>query len=91
MGRLHDILKGSGLKGLAALYDLLKRGAYGVLPRLPICRRKIIFDNFAGKGFGDDPKYIALELLRRDPSLKMYWVLKNPDDPLPRGIRPLKR
>jgi len=90
MGRLHDILKRSGLKGLAALYDLLKRGAYGVLPRLPICRRKIIFDNFAGKGFGDDPKYIALELLRRDPSLKMYWVLKNPDDPLPRGIRPLK-
>ena len=91
MGKLYDRLARSGLKGPLALYELLKRGIYGILPRLPICTKKIIFDNFAGKGFGDDPKYIALELLRRDPSLKMYWVLSNPADPLPKGIRPLKR
>lgn len=49
-----------------------------------------MFDNFAGKGFGDDPKYIALELLKRNCRLKMYWVVKNPDEFLPEGIRPLK-
>ena len=90
MGRLHDRMKKTGLKGPMALYGQIKRCAYGVLPRLPVCRNKIIFDNFVGKGFGDDPKYIALELLKRKRRLKMYWVLKNPDDPLPKGVRPLK-
>lgn len=90
MGNIYEKLSSCGLKGPLALYERIKGGLYGLLPRMPICPNKIIFDNFRGKGFGDDPKYIALELLRRTPSLKIYWILQDPTEPLPKGIRPLK-
>lgn len=90
MGKFYEKLRGSGLKWPLRLYERVKSGLYGILPRMPICRNKIIFDNFKGKGFGDDPKYIALELLRRTNSLRMYWILQDPKQPLPKGIRPLK-
>ena len=54
---------------------------------LPVDRKKLVFDNFGGKGFGDDPKYIAQELLRRDPSLKIYWLIKGKQDGFPKEIR----
>lgn len=90
MGKLYEKLTASPLKWPLALYERIKQALYGTLPRLPISRNKIIFDNFRGKGFGDDPKYIALELLRRTQSLRIYWILQDPGQPLPEGIRPLK-
>ena len=34
------------------------------IPILKINNKKIVFDNFNGKGFGCNPKYIALELIK---------------------------
>lgn len=36
---------------------------------------KVVFDNFGGRGMGDDPKYIALELLKRHSHLRLYWIV----------------
>lgn len=51
----------------------------------------IVFNSFKGKGMADDPKYIALELLRRNIDVKMIWLVndvKKAD--LPAGIQPVR-
>lgn len=53
--------------------------------------KKIVFDNFRGRGFGDDPKYISLELLKfKIPGLKMIWLTNDMNIDLPNGITPVK-
>lgn len=42
----------------------------------PIRRNKIVFDNFHGRGYGDDPKYICEALHRMDESLDLVWLIK---------------
>ena len=41
------------------IYQKLKFWIISKLYIFPIQNNKIIFDNFGGRGFGDDPKYIA--------------------------------
>ncbi len=55
----------------------------------PIKNNKIIFSNFSGKGFGDNPKYIFLELNSRKCSYDYVWILKNDYDKktLPPNVR----
>ena len=57
---------------------------------LPVNRKKIVFDNFGGKGFGDDPKYIAQHLHCNYPELKLYWLVnKSNRFTLPSYITPV--
>ena len=39
---------------------------------LPL-QKKVLFMNFSGKGFGDNPKYIANEFLRKNLEYKLIW------------------
>lgn len=60
-------------------------------PLFPL-RNKAIFDNFGGRGFGDNPKYVALELHRQSPKTKIFWISdKNlaASESLPSFIKPL--
>ena len=57
---------------------------------LPLNRNKIIFDNFGGQGFGDDPRYIAEKLHALDPKLSLYWVTYDLDGEFPSWIHPVK-
>ena len=41
---------------------------------LPVDPKKIVFSSFYGKGFGDNLRPIAEELLHRDRSLKLVWL-----------------
>ena len=51
----------------------------------------VIFDHFGGKGFGDDPKYIALNLLSRLKDYRLMWLVHDcKNTGLPQGIEPLK-
>ena len=68
-------------------FRALRKGLTILFGFLPVDRKKLVFDNFGGKGFGDDPKYIAQELLRQDPSLKLYWLVKGEQTGFPPGIR----
>jgi len=54
---------------------------------LPASRDKIVFDNFHGKGFGDSPKYIAEEILRRRLPFDLVWLVNDMSDVLPDNIR----
>lgn len=59
-----------------------------VCPYLPL-QRKIVFDNFGGRGMGDDPKYIALYIKEHYPDVKLIWLLADMNTPMPDGITPV--
>ncbi len=54
---------------------------------LPISPRKIVFSNFNGRGFGDNPKYIAEEILQRELGLDLVWLVNDMKAVMPKGIR----
>ena len=55
----------------------------------PINKKKIVFQSFSGKGYGDNPKYIAERLLNTD--LKLYWAVNDIyDDSVPEEITKIK-
>lgn len=58
--------------------------------KLPIRQNKIIFDNYMGKGYGGNCKYVTEELLRRNRDLDIVWVVKDVEKrkaEFPSGIR----
>ncbi len=57
---------------------------------LPVKRKKVVFCSFGGKGFGDNPKAIALALLETAPELDLVWLTRDPQISLPEGIRPCR-
>ena len=52
-----------------------------------IDNNKIVFDNFVGKGFGDNPKYIALELIKQNVNCKMVWIVTDLETEMPKQIK----
>lgn len=65
------------------LVRLCVRSAFRLLP---IKKNKIVFLNFDGKGYGDNPKYIAEEILRQKLSCKLVWITKG-EALVPDGIK----
>ena len=51
---------------------------------------KVVFCSFGGKGFGDNPKYIAIKLHELNPNLRLYWIVKDMDSELPEWIKKVK-
>lgn len=68
------------------LLQLLAMLLYGNKP----IADKIVFDNFLGKGFGENPKYIAEQLFTINPNLDMVWVCKNKSEWFPDYVRVVK-
>lgn len=69
--------------------EKLTTGAAWMLGRLlPVDKKKVVISNFYGRGYGDNPKAIAEELLRRDGDIKLVWLTKGPEAAasLPEGI-----
>lgn len=56
---------------------------------LPI-QNKVVFVNFYGRGLGDDPKYILLELLKRNVNTEFIWISKDCMEPVPDGVKVVK-
>ncbi len=73
----------------SSIVDGMKRGFAYVCRFLPL-QDKIVFSNFYGRGLGDDPKYILLELLRRRAKLSYVWLLNDMATALPQGVRPMR-
>lgn len=62
-----------------------------VILRMVPLKNIVVLNSFQGKGMADDPKYIALELLRRHAKIKLIWLLKDTEhSDLPKGIKPVK-
>lgn len=56
----------------------------------PIKRNKVTFNSYSGSGFGDNPKYVALALLRKRKGLDLVWISKGKVKTTPNGIREVK-
>ncbi|WP_278588099.1 CDP-glycerol glycerophosphotransferase family protein [Limosilactobacillus pontis] len=57
-----------------------------------IQNNKIVVDNFFGKGYGDNPKYIVSYLLKNYPNIDVVWLINgkaNRDD-FPQEVRLIK-
>lgn len=54
----------------------------------PIDNKKIVLSSYYGRGYGDNPKYIAEELIKLGKDLKIIWLVKDDKDAvtLPAGI-----
>lgn len=55
------------------LKDFLKWVLFKLYSLRPIESNKIVCNNFLGKGYGDNPKYIVEELLRRNKKYQIVW------------------
>ena len=71
------------------LHRLMMKLCWNLFVLLPLNPQKAVFSNFNGGGYGDNPKFIAQEFLRRGLSWKLYWVSAS-DYNLPKGILPLR-
>ena len=67
-----------------------KRFMYVLIKLLPIKKNRIVFNNCGGHEFGDNPKYLALEFLKRK-KYDLYWISKTKKIDLPKGIKTVKR
>lgn len=70
-------------------HRLLMKLCWNLFIHFPLDREKIVFSNFNGGGYGDNPKFIAQEFLRRNLGWKLYWT-SAADYDLPEGIRPVR-
>lgn len=58
---------------------------------LRIDSRKIVVDNFGGRGYGDNPKYIVDELLKdSNNDVDIVWLVNNMEEIVPKGVRKVK-
>ena len=64
---------------------------YLIFRLIPVKRNKIVFSSFQGKGFGDNGKYIAAEILHQDNNYDLVWIVKKnmTATGLPQQIRPV--
>lgn len=53
-------------------------------------QNKVVFINFFGRGLGDDPKYILLELLRRKVNAQLIWISNDINETVPDGVKVVK-
>lgn len=53
-------------------------------------QNKIVFDNFRGKGLGDDPKYILLQLIKNKVNAKYIWLLNDFAEDMPVEVKKIK-
>ncbi len=70
-----------------AFHRILIFWVWQICSLLPVKKKKIIFSNFNGGGFGDNTRYIAEECLRRKIPYEMYWVCEKPGCQFPPGLK----
>ncbi len=74
-------------------YSVLKNKIwFNVFKIAKVKKNKIVMCNFFGNGFGDNPKYIALEIMNRFKNVDIVWLLnsKNKETDIPSEIRTVK-
>lgn len=52
---------------------------------------KILFSNGGGNGFGGNPKYIAMELIKSGRELDIVWDVRDENIVMPKGVRSVVR
>ncbi|MBR2786192.1 MAG: CDP-glycerol glycerophosphotransferase family protein [Clostridia bacterium] len=70
--------------------ELIYRCLFIIFKVFPIKKNKLVFINFYGNGYGDNPKYICEELLKKHSDLDIVWLVNNINSNFPKGIRKVK-
>jgi len=53
--------------------------------------KKILFSNFNGKGYGENPRAVCDELLKRKTNMKLYWIVDDINDKsIPKSVIKIK-
>ena len=55
-----------------------------------IDNKKIVFDNFLGRGYGCNPKYIAEEIIEEGLDYDLVWLVNDINQEMPSRIRKVK-
>lgn len=71
------------------MHRLMMKICWNLFICFPLDKKKVVFSNFNGGGFGDSPGFIAREFLNRKPAWKLFWVSAS-DYNLPVGILPVR-
>ena len=56
-----------------------------------IKKNKIVFDNFSGKGYGCNPKYIAEEIIRQKLNYDLVWLVNDLNEEMPPEVRKVRK
>ncbi len=69
---------------------VLRRAFWIICKFLPVKKNKIVFQSYYGRGYGDNPKYIAEALYKKGNNIDFVWVVNGIEDPnLPSYFRPV--
>lgn len=85
-------------QSLLFIYKKIKKVKYKIeekytkvyIKHCKINPKKIVFDNFLGKGYGDNPKYIMEEIFQQQLNWDFVWLTNNMDNEFPKGVRVVK-
>ena len=89
--KLYKFLVGIARKYEHFKNDVFAKVVWAVCVHFPIKKKKVYLTNFNGRGFADNQKYIAKELLSRNSGYQLVWLLQNPkEQKLPKEIKPVK-
>lgn len=70
------------------LFGILNSFLFIVMRIFPVKKNKIVCCNMKGKRYGDNPKYIVDEIMRRKLDYEIVWLMKDEfDAEMPEGIR----
>ena len=56
---------------------ILRRAFWYVCKLLPLDKNKIVFVSYYGRGYSDNPKYIAEALIKKNAPLKYVWIAED--------------
>lgn len=81
------------------MIKFLKRVLYYIIKKIcsvvfyyigKVDNKKIVFDNFLGRGYGGNPKYICEEIIREEKKYKIVWLLNDMEEELPDKVKAVK-
>lgn len=53
-------------------------------------KNKVVFNNFNGRGFGENPQYIAQEIINQELPYELVWLVSDTNTSMPLSIRKVK-
>ena len=84
---------------LKIVIDLIREFKYIIIKLFLISLRcfkiknnRVLVVSYTGKGFGDNSKYVVLDLLKdiNITNIEIYWAVSNMNESFPKGIKKVK-
>ena len=92
-GNLEDKIKAAGaaevISFTAELYQEMQRDIFAAFMEQSILDDQVVVWSYWGLGYSDQCKYIAMELHKRAPKLKIIWAVSGQTEGFPDWITPV--